>query len=57
MGFRRWVSRRELGLLVLGGPPVSPTICALADQTVAMSVFAARFGVANGLVNIKPPGR
>ncbi|MBC7734952.1 MAG: MFS transporter, partial [Bacteriovorax sp.] len=52
VGFGRWVSRRKLGLMVLGGLPLSLAIFALADQTAALLVFAALFGVANGLVTI-----
>ncbi len=52
LGFGRWVSARSLGLMVLGGLPVSLAIFALADQTFALLVFALLFGVANGLVTI-----
>ena len=52
VGFGRWVSSRKLGLMVLGGLPVSLAIFAVADQTAALLVFAALFGVANGLVTI-----
>ena len=52
VGFGRWRSSRKLGLMVLGGLPVSLAIFALADQTAALLVFAALFGVANGLVTI-----
>lgn len=52
LGFGRWVSARSLGLLVLGGLPVSLAIFALADQMSALLVFALLFGVANGLVTI-----
>lgn len=52
LGFGRWVSARSLGLMVLGGLPVSLAIFALADQRVALLVFALLFGVANGLVTI-----
>jgi len=52
VGFGRWVSSRKLGLTVLGGLPASLAIFALADQTAALLVFAALFGVANGLVTI-----
>lgn len=48
----RWVSPRALGLIVLGGVPVSLAIFALADQTLALLIFALVFGVANGLVTI-----
>ena len=52
VGFGRAVSARKLGLMVLGGLPVSLAIFALADQTAALLVFALLFGVANGLVTI-----
>ncbi len=52
VAFGRWVSPRRLGLAVLGGLPVSLAIFALADQTLALLVFALLFGVANGLVTI-----
>jgi len=52
VAFGRAVSARKLGLVVLGGLPVSLAIFALADQTVALLVFALLFGVANGLVTI-----
>jgi MFS family permease len=52
VGFGRWVSSRKLGLIVLAGLPVSLAIFALADGTAALLVFAALFGVANGLVTI-----
>jgi len=52
LGFGRWVSARSLGLIVLGGLPVSLAIFALADQMFALLVFALLFGVANGLVTI-----
>ncbi len=52
VGFGRWVSSRKLGLMVLGGLPVSLAIFALADQTAALLAFAALFGVANGLVTV-----
>jgi hypothetical protein len=48
----RWVSPRALGLIVLGGVPASLAIFALADQTLALLIFALVFGVANGLVTI-----
>lgn len=52
VAFGRWVSARRLGLMVLGGLPVSLAIFALADRTAALLVFALLFGVANGLVTI-----
>ena len=52
LGFGRWVSARSLGLMVLGGLPISLAIFALADQMVALLMFALLFGVANGLVTI-----
>ena len=52
LGFGRWISARRLGLIVLAGLPVSLAIFALADQTLALLVFALMFGVANGLVTI-----
>jgi MFS family permease len=52
LGFGRWVSARSLGLMVLGGLPISLAIFALADQMLALLVFALLFGVANGLVTI-----
>jgi MFS family permease len=52
LGFGRWVSARSLGLMVLGGLPISLAIFALADQMAALLVFALLFGVANGLVTI-----
>jgi MFS family permease len=52
LSFGRWLSARKLGLMVLGGLPVSLAIFALADQTAALLVFALLFGVANGLVTI-----
>lgn len=50
--FGRWLSARHLGLLVLGGMPVSLAIFALADGMVALMLFAVLFGFANGLVTI-----
>lgn len=50
--FGRWASPRRLGLLVLGGLPMSLAIFALANQTAALLLFALLFGVANGLVTI-----
>ena len=52
LGFAKWVSARSLGLLVLGGLPVSLAILALADHTTALLLFALLFGFANGLVTI-----
>lgn len=52
VGFGRWIASRTLGLLVLGGLPVSLAIFALADDTKALLVFALLFGLANGLVTI-----
>jgi len=52
VGFGRWIASRTLGLLVLGGLPVSLAIFALADGTEALLVFALLFGLANGLVTI-----
>lgn len=48
LGFGRWVSSRTLGLLVLGGLPVSLLIFALAHELAALMLF----GLANGLVTI-----
>jgi len=52
VAFGRWISARRLGLVVLGGLPVSLAIFAIADQTPALLLFALLFGVANGLVTI-----
>ena len=52
LGFGRWVSPRHIGLMVLGGLPVSLAIFALANQTTALLLFALLFGLANGLVTI-----
>ena len=52
LGFARRVSARNLGLMVLGGLPISLAIFALADQMAALLVFALLLGVANGLVTI-----
>ncbi len=52
LAFGRWVSSRTLGLVVLGGLPVSLAIFALADGTFALLLFALLFGLANGLVTI-----
>ena len=46
VAFGRWVSARRLGMIVLGGLPVSLVIFALADRTVALLVFALLFGFA-----------
>jgi len=50
--FGRAIAPRTLGLVVLGGLPVSLAIFALADRTAALLVFAMLFGFANGLVTI-----
>ena len=50
--FGRAIAPRTLGLVVLGGLPVSLAIFALADRTAALLVFALLFGFANGLVTI-----
>ncbi len=52
LGFAHWLSARSLGLVVLGGLPVSLAIFALAQQTAALLLFALLFGFANGLVTI-----
>jgi MFS family permease len=52
VAFGRRVSARRLGMMVLGGLPVSLAIFALFDQTPALLLFALLFGVANGLVTI-----
>ena len=52
LGFARWVSAHGLGLVVLGGLPVSLAIFALAQHTAALLLFALLFGFANGLVTI-----
>jgi MFS family permease len=52
VAFGRWVSARRLGLMVLGGLPVSLAIFAVSDGTPALLLFALLFGVANGLVTI-----
>jgi MFS family permease len=52
LGFGRWLSSRTLGLMVLGGLPVSLAIFALAQGPAAMLLFALLFGLANGLVTI-----
>ncbi len=46
------VPPRTLGLVVLGGLPVSLALFALADHTAALLLFALLFGFANGLVTI-----
>ncbi|MBX3607320.1 MAG: MFS transporter [Piscinibacter sp.] len=50
--FGRWVGSRTLGLAVLAGLPLSLTIFALAQGTLALLLFALLFGLANGLVTI-----
>jgi len=52
VAFGRWIPARPLGMIVLGGLPVSLAIFALADRTAALLVFALLFGIANGLVTI-----
>ncbi|WP_298830339.1 MFS transporter [uncultured Piscinibacter sp.] len=52
LAFGRWVSTRLLGLVVLGGLPLSLAIFALADGRLALLLFATLFGLANGLVTI-----
>jgi len=52
LAFGRWVTPRRLGLVVLGGLPLSFAIFALADGLAALIAFAVLFGVANGLVTI-----
>jgi MFS family permease len=52
LGFARHLSSRALGLMVLGGMPVALAVFALADQLLAMLVFAFLFGFSNGLVTI-----
>jgi MFS family permease len=52
LAFGRWVSSRALGLVVLGGLPLSLAIFALADGALALLLFALLFGLANGLVTI-----
>jgi MFS family permease len=52
LAFGRWLSARSIGLIVLGGLPVSLAIFALADQIAALLLFALLFGLANGLVTI-----
>ncbi|MDH5541260.1 MAG: MFS transporter [Rhizobacter sp.] len=46
------LSARSLGLLVLGGMPLSLAIFALAEHLAALMLFAVLFGLANGLVTI-----
>ncbi|MDH5538156.1 MAG: MFS transporter [Rhizobacter sp.] len=50
--FGRWLSARRLGLLVLGGMPVSLAVFALADGMLLLLLFALLFGFANGLATI-----
>lgn len=50
--FGRFVTPRTLGLVVLAGMPISLAVFALADHLAALLLFAALFGVANGLVTI-----
>lgn len=50
--FGRGISPRRLGLVVLGGMPVSLAVFALSDRMFALLVFALLFGFANGLVTI-----
>ncbi len=52
LGFGRWMSARQIGLIVLGGLPVSLAIFALANQMAVLLLFALLFGLANGLVTI-----
>jgi MFS family permease len=52
LAFGRRVTPRGLGLVVLGGLPLSFTIFALAENLAALIVFAVLFGIANGLVTI-----
>ena len=52
LAFGRWLSARQIGLVVLGGLPVSLAIFALAHQIAALLLFALLFGLANGLVTI-----
>jgi MFS family permease len=52
LGFGRYVTPRTLGLMVMGGLPVSLAIFALSQHTAALLLFAALFGFANGLVTI-----
>ena len=52
LAFGRWLSTRAIGLMVLGGLPVSLALFALADQLAALLLFALLFGLANGLVTI-----
>ncbi|HET7792169.1 MAG TPA: MFS transporter [Rhizobacter sp.] len=48
----RYVTPRRLGLVVLAGTPASLAVFALADHFGALLVFAACFGIANGLSTI-----
>ncbi|HEY2928031.1 MFS transporter [Piscinibacter sp.] len=50
--FARAIRPHALGLVVLGGLPLSLAIFALADHGLALLVFALLFGFANGLVTI-----
>lgn len=50
--FGRWISVRTLGLIVLAGMPAALAIFALAEGTASLILFAALFGLANGLVTI-----
>jgi len=52
LAFGRWLSTRSIGLIVLGGLPVSLATFALANQIAALLLFALLFGLANGLVTI-----
>lgn len=52
LAFGRHVSPRGLGLVVLGGLPLSLAIFALAENLAALIGFAVLFGIANGLVTI-----
>ena len=50
--FGRWLAPRTLGMVVLFCLPLAVAIFALAQQTIALLVFAVLFGLANGLVTI-----
>ncbi len=52
LAFGRGLSIRALGLLVLGGIPLSLAIFAVSQQVLGFIVFALLFGLANGLVTI-----
>ncbi len=52
LAFGRGLPIRTLGLLVLGGIPLSLAIFAASTQMTGFIVFALLFGVANGLVTI-----